>query len=391
MAGPVRQPVNIECLSSYLEQNIPEIRLPISIKQFGFGQSNPTYQLTAADDVKYVLRKKPPGKLLSKTAHQVEREYRIIHALGKTNVPVPKTYGLCEDASVVGTPFYIMEFLDGRIFEDASFPGVTAAERREMWRSALLTLSSLHCTSPASASLSSFGKPSGFYNRQLKTLGTISIQQAQAIDIETGVQVGKIPHFDDMVAFFRDPETQPRDMGTLIHGDYKIDNLVYHKTEPRVIGILDWEMSTIGHPLSDLANILGPYTLAQPQPQLNTSAKNPFRPLIESRTNPAFLPNANVPGLPSRDECIAIYAEAAGWDPRPKRKNDTDESLWGDAFGVFRNSVIMQGIAARYALRQASSAQAQEIGALMRPFGEAAWALVDICKGGTSNRYKARL
>ncbi|MCJ1396488.1 hypothetical protein MMC18_009378 [Xylographa bjoerkii] len=391
MAGPVRHPIDIDCLSSYLEQNIPEIKLPISIKQFGFGQSNPTYQISAAKGTKYVLRKKPPGKLLSKTAHQVEREYRIIHALGDTDVPVPKTYGLCEDVSVVGTPFYIMEFLDGRIFEDASFPGVTEAERREMWRSALLTLASLHRTSPASVSLSSFGRPSGFYNRQLRTLGTISASQAQAVDVENGVQVGKIPHFDDVVAFFRDPETQPRDRSTLIHGDYKIDNLVYHKTEARVIGILDWEMSTIGHPLSDLANLLGPYTLAQSQAQPNTSSSALSRPLIEARTNPAFLPNASVPGLPSRDDCIAIYAEAAGWDPRPKDRGDTDESLWGDAFGVFRNSVIMQGIAARYALRQASSAQAQEIGALMGPFGEAAWVLVGRCKDGARNRDKSRL
>ncbi|MCJ1402464.1 hypothetical protein MMC11_005684 [Xylographa trunciseda] len=391
MAGPVRQPIDVSCLSGYLEQNILEIKLPISIKQFGFGQSNPTYQLTAADSAKYVLRKKPPGKLLSKTAHQVEREYRIIHALGETDVPVPKTYGLCEDVSVVGTPFYIMEFLDGRIFEDASFPSVTETERREMWRSALLTLASLHRTSPASVCLSSFGRPSGFYDRQLKTLGAISSSQAQAVDIETGVQVGKISHFDDVVAFFRDPETQPRDRGTLIHGDYKIDNLVYHKTEPKVIGILDWEMSTIGHPLSDLANLLGPYTLAQPQPQPSTSCTSASQPLIESRTNPAFLPGAGLPGLPSRDECIAIYAEAAGWDPRPKHKGDTDESLWGDAFGVFRNSVIMQGIAARYALRQASSAQAQEIGALMGPFGDAAWALVGKCKDRTLARDKARL
>ena len=150
-------------------------------------------------------------------------------------------------------------------------------------------------------------------------------------------------------------------------------------------------MSTIGHPLSDLANLLGPYTLAQPQPRPSISSQKSSRPLIESRSNPAFLPNSGVPGLPSRNECIAIYAEAAGWDPRPEHKGDTDESLWGDAFGVFRNSVIMQGIAARYALRQASSAQAQEIGALMGPFGEAAWTLVGKCKDGTRSRGEARL
>lgn len=148
MAGAVRQPIDLESLSSYIERNVPEIRLPIKIKQvassttsrtptnavlqFGFGQSNPTYDLMADDGRHYVLRKKPPGRLLSKTAHQVEREYRIIHALEVTDIPVPKAYCLCDDPSVIETPFYIMEFLDGRIFENASLPGVSADERREM-------------------------------------------------------------------------------------------------------------------------------------------------------------------------------------------------------------------------------------------------------------------
>ncbi|KAL9005055.1 MAG: hypothetical protein Q9188_002162 [Gyalolechia gomerana] len=267
------------------------------LHQFGFGQSNPTYQLIAADDEKYVLRKKPPGRLLSKTAHQVEREHRIIHALEKTDVPVPQTHCLCEDATVIGTPFYIMEFLDGRIFEDASFPAVRADERREMWYDAVRTLAKLHRLSPASVGLLDFGKPSGFYNRQVKTFSTISESQARTTDVETQIAVGHIPHFDDMVAFFSNPETQPRDRATLIHGDYKIDNLVFHKMEPRVI-------------------------------------------------------------------------EVAGWDPSP-------ETGWGDAFGVFRNSVIMQGIAARYATRQASSARAGEYAAQLKPFGELAWFLVD--------------
>ncbi|KAI4263432.1 MAG: hypothetical protein L6R42_001426 [Xanthoria sp. 1 TBL-2021] len=359
MAGVVRQLIDLESLSSYIERNVPEIRLPIQIKQFGFGQSNPTYDLMADNGRHYVLRKKPPGKLLSKTAHQVEREYRIIHALEVTDVPVPKAYCLCDDPSVIGTPFYIMEFLDGRIFENASLPGLSADERREMWHDAIRTLAKLHRLSPAAVGLSTFGKPSGFYNRQLKTLGTISGSQAQAIDVESHKAVGKIPHFDDMVNFFSDPNKQPKERATLIHGDYKIDNLVYHKTEPRIIGILDWEMSTIGHPLSDLSNLLSPFTFALQPP---TQA-------LYSRINNAFFPSAATPGLPSRSQCIEWYAEVAGWDP-------SSETGWGDAFGVFRNSVIMQGIAARYALRQASSARAKEYAVQMKPFGEFAWGLV---------------
>ncbi|KAL8733827.1 MAG: hypothetical protein Q9166_001815 [cf. Caloplaca sp. 2 TL-2023] len=359
MAGAVRQPVNLESLSTYIQSKVPEIKLPLRIKQFRFGQSNPTYQLIAADRRRYVLRKKPPGKLLSETAHQVEREYRIIHALEETDVPVPETYCTCKDTSIIGTPFYIMEFLDGRIFEDASFPDTAADERREMWHDAIRTLAKLHRLSPTAAGLADFGKPSGFYNRQLKTFGTISKSQAQAVDVDTHVAVGEIPHFKDMVAFFHDPGTQPKDRATLIHGDYKIDNLVYHKTEPRVIGILDWEMSTLGHPLSDLSNLLSPFTFALQPP---TEA-------LSSRINTAFFPSAPTPGLPSRSECLEWYAEVAGWDP-------SSETDWGDAFGVFRNSVIMQGIAARYALRQASSAQAKEYAVQMEPFGEFAWQLV---------------
>lgn len=154
MAGIVRQPIDVPSLERYISQNVPEIQIPVDIKQvslppllpqlplsprpiliaaqFGFGQSNPTYQLTASNGKKYVLRKKPPGKLVSKTAHQVEREYKVIHALEKTDVPVPKTYCLCEDSSLIGTPFYIMEFLDGRIIEDPTIPDVTPEERTEM-------------------------------------------------------------------------------------------------------------------------------------------------------------------------------------------------------------------------------------------------------------------
>ncbi|KAL8963608.1 MAG: hypothetical protein Q9193_000151 [Seirophora villosa] len=132
-----------------------------------------------------------------------------------------------------------MEFLDGRIFENASFPSVPEDERHEMWHNAIRTLAKLHRLSPATVGLSDYGKQSSFYNRQLKTFGTISESQAKTVDIETKGVVGKIPHFDEMTAFFRDPETQPKDRATLIHGDYKIDNLVYHKTEPRVIGILE--------------------------------------------------------------------------------------------------------------------------------------------------------
>ena len=192
-----------------------------------------------------VLRKKPPGKLLSKTAHKVDREYRVIHALDQTDVPVPKTYCLCRDESIIGTDFYIMDCLDGRFVTNPSFPDVNETERTEMWRDAVRTLAKLHRVKPADVGLEKFGKPSGFYNRQIKTFGSLAESQAAAEDKDTGEPVGQLEHFDQFTQFFSDEKKQPKDRGVLYHGDYKIDNLVYHKTEPRVIGILDWEMSTV--------------------------------------------------------------------------------------------------------------------------------------------------
>jgi len=241
MAGPVRHPIDLARLEAYIDAHVPEIKTPLDIKQFGFGQSNPTYQLTSIPTKqRYVLRKKPPGKLVSKTAHKVEREHRIIAALGtSSSVPVPRALCLCEDEAVVGTPFYIMSFLDGRVIEDPAMPGLSPAERREMWREAVRTLALLHCVDPDRAGLGNYGARKGFYSRQVRTWSTICAAQAATRDVDTGKEVGALPHFREMMEFFSDETRQPADRGTLIHGDYKIDNLVFHKTEARVIGILE--------------------------------------------------------------------------------------------------------------------------------------------------------
>ena len=169
------------------------------------------------------MRKKPPGKLLSKTAHKVEREYRIMHALEKTDVAVPKTYCLCEDETIIGT-----------------LPDVTPAERTQMWRAAVETLARFHAVDYRSVGLERFGKPAGFYSRQTQTWSTISAHQEVVRDVDTDEQVGRMPHFEELVGFFMNEKLQPKDRATLVHGDYKIDNLVFHKTEPRVIGILEY-------------------------------------------------------------------------------------------------------------------------------------------------------
>lgn len=308
------------------------------------------------------MRKKPPGKLLSKTAHQVDREFRIIKAMQDTDVPVPKAMCLCQDDSVVGTAFYIMSFLNGRIFADPAIPDVSPEHRSKMWKSAVTTLAKFHRVPPKSVGMEDFGRPNNFYNRQLKTFATLSVAQAETKDIETGVKVGKIPHYDDMVRFFSQPETQPKDRGTFVHGDYKIDNMVFHPTEPYVIGILDWEMATIGHPLSDIVNLTGPFA----------AANNPLA-AAAGRANDAFKEGAT-PGLPTKQQCLDWYHEVVDYKITPQ------EMTWGEAFGMYRGAIICQGIAARYAVRQASSEKAKEYGAAMHPYGELGWEFVQDVK-----------
>ncbi|KAG5981418.1 hypothetical protein E4U55_002951 [Claviceps digitariae] len=300
------------------------------------------------------MRKKPPGKLVSKTAHQVEREYRVLHALEKTDVPVPKTYCVCEDDSIIGTPFYIMEFLDGRIIEDFTLPGVTAQERTAMWRAAIETLARFHTVDYKAVGLERFGKPSGFYGRQVRTWSTICLAQEAIEDVETGKEVGRLPHFEAIVDFFMDERRRPGDRTTLVHGDYKIDNLVFHKTEPRVIGILDWEMSTVGHPLSDVCNLLMQYYTCR-------------HPDAGSQSAQGFLPG-RTPGLPTEEQLLGWYADISGYDARR-------DMSWGMAFNVFKMAGVCQGIAARQARRQASSEKAMQHAVARGPLARFAWEL----------------
>jgi aminoglycoside phosphotransferase (APT) family kinase protein len=270
------------------------------------------------------MRKKPPGISFNRSAHQVEREYRVMYSLAPTNVPVPRMVCLCEDVSVVGTAFYIMEYLEGRAGLPNHLPDVTPEHRFEMWRSAVQTLAKLHLVNHKYVGLGTFGKDLGYYNRQLKTFTAITTQQAAVIDVETKQPVGAIPHVDEMITMLR--ENQPGDRTSIVHGDFKLDNLLFHPTEPRVIGVLDWELATIGHPLSDVSTLL-----------------NPLHP-NSMMQRPELAPGAT-PGMPSLSQCVAWYKEASSYDV-------ARDLAWGRAFYAFKTSCNMQGIAARYAARQ---------------------------------------
>src|SRR5215472_876229 len=237
---------DVGALERYMRDHVAGFSGSLSIRQFRGGQSNPTYYL-AAGSQEYVLRRKPPGKLLP-SAHAVDREYRVITALGSTDVPVPRTYALCEDLSVVGTPFYVMECVHGRVFADPRMPGSDPAERSRIYDAMNDVLARLHRVDWRAIGLADFGRTGNYVARQIHRWTT----QYRASETE------KIDSMERLIAWL--PEHIPADdTTTLVHGDYRLANMIIHPREPRVVAVLDWELSTLGHPLGDLAYNCVPY------------------------------------------------------------------------------------------------------------------------------------
>lgn len=341
-----RHELNDTALGHYLakEGSIPGLKLPIVSTKIGYGQSNPTYFVDDDAGTRFILRKKPSGTIISPVAHQVDREYRVLAALGKVEgFPVPRVYALCMDPSVIGTAFYVMEFVKGRIITDPDLGELSPTDKRKAWFSLVETLAWMHSIDPDSIGLEGFGKKTGFYARHCNTFSRIEAQQAQVKDIKTGKVLGRAhPEFDSIVDYIR--KNLPGDRYSIVHGDYKFDNVILHPTEPRVIAILDWELSTIGHPLMDCVYVVSPFwnTVTKAGDPSMKSARNPYAP-----------ENRAASGMPDPNELLDRYSQIVGFDPR-KDGNGKDWQV-AQVFHYMRGGTISHGIQARTVTGQASS------------------------------------
>lgn len=293
-------------LAAWMAAKVEGYRGPLKVQQFQGGASNPTFLLTAGDGHRYVLRKKPPGQLLS-SAHQVDREYRVMKALGG-HIPVPVMRALCDDPAVIGTTFYVMDYLEGRIFRDAALPGLQPADRAAIYDDLNATLAKLHAVDFEAVGLGDYGRPGNYFERQ------VARWTRQYRDAESE----SIPAMDALIEAL--PARIPTDDSVSIaHGDYRLENVMYHPTEPRIIAVLDWELSTIGHPLADIG----------------------YNAFIWRSHSPSWgsLDGVDLAasGIPTEAEYVAAYCRRTGRD-------GIGDWPFYMAFGIFRLASISQGV-----------------------------------------------
>jgi aminoglycoside phosphotransferase (APT) family kinase protein len=323
-------------LAEWMAFNVDGYRGPLTIEQFKGGQSNPTYKLVTPDR-SYVLRRKPPGQLI-KGAHAVEREARVLSALSAVGFPVAQVYGLCVDASVIGTWFYVMEMVEGRIFWDATFPEVSQRERPNYFDAMNETIARLHMVDYEAANLSDFGRPGNYFERQIARW---SKQYMEDLD------AGRDSHMDRLIEWL--PANIPRgDETCIVHGDFRCDNMIFHPTRPRVLAVLDWELSTLGHPLADFAYHAMMYHMP---------------PYIVAGLAGVDLEALNIP---SEQSYVEAYCRRVG------RSSIACYDFYL-AFNFFRLAAIFHGIKGRAVRGTAASTQAEERGQWFPELARLAW------------------
>lgn len=331
---PVREMhrFDAEVLRRHMAAHMDGVGDTIEVRQFPGGQSNPTYQITTGGH-DYVMRKKPPGKLLP-SAHAVDREYRVITALRDTDVPVPRTYFLCEDESILGTAFFIMDKVPGRVIEDPTMPEFPASDRHAIYDDLLRVLAALHGVDYEAVGLGDFGRHGNYYERQ------ISRWSKQYVASQTE----EIPAMNALMEWL--PANVPQDPKTvLVHGDYRLGNTIVHPTEPKVSAVLDWELATFGHPLADLAYCYCACFMGLHHPAVPRE------------------------GLPTEEQFVARYCELTGRDGIP-------DWTFYKVFQLFRLAAIVQGVYKRGLDGIASSARAVTYGPVCRERSERAWGMV---------------
>jgi len=324
-------------VATYLQEHLPGFAGPVSFRQFRGGQSNPTF-LAETPSKKYVIRKKPPGVLLP-SAHMIEREFQAMQALAGTGVPAPNPLLLCTDASVMGTPFYVMDFVAGRIFDNPSMPGATPAERTQVYTQMATTLAKLHGVDWRGRGLEKFGKPDGYVRRQIERWGQQYIASKTV----------EIPGMDKLMAWLPQHLTVV-DEAALVHGDYRLGNLIIDGT--RVAAIVDWELATLGHPLSDLAYACMAYHLPPQSEVFQGLAGLDLKAL----------------GIPDEQAFVDIYRRETG-------RGEIPNWPFYMAYSLFRICAICQGVYARGLRGNASDAAAQKYGEVAKISGEIGWSI----------------
>jgi aminoglycoside phosphotransferase (APT) family kinase protein len=334
-----------EALTLWLQENLEGFAGPLTVEMFKGGQSNPTYKLNTPGK-SYVMRAKPgPVAKLLPSAHAVEREFAVMQGLQGTDVPVPRMYCLCEDESIIGRAFYIMEFMQGRVMWDQSLPGMVPAQRRAIYLEMNRVIAALHTVKFADRGLSGYGKPGNYFERQI---GRWSKQYTASITTP-------IAEMDQLMEWL--PKNIPamardENLVSIVHGDYRLDNLMFDAEQPKVLAVLDWELSTLGHPLADFSY----HCMAWHIPP------GAFRGI-------AGLNFAEL-GIPGEDEYIRLYCDRTGLATPEQLKVDWNFYM---AYNMFRIAAILQGIAKRVEAGTASSAQAVSSAAGARPLAQMAW------------------